>query len=441
MLNRMEVNRATFYAIVLRVWQLAAGAVSLVLISIFFTPEVQGYYYTFFGLLALQSFFELGMHIVIIAAGSHQWADLRLDDDGRITGDASALSRLVSLGRLIAVWYAFACVLFVVVVGIAGFAFFSLKPSEGISWTPPWCLLVLLSGMLLWTLPFNALLEGCNQVATVNRFRLIQAIVANLAVWTAIILDVGLWAAVAATAARLICDLYLLSVRYRRFFGCFWRQPDGPRLKWRIDIWPMQWRIAISGVFSYFEFALFTPVMFYYQGSVIAGQMGMTWTLITAIQAAAMAWVQTRIPLFGMLIAKQDYRELDRVYTRLTAISIGALALGSLLVWGLVFGLYSANLTVAERLLPPLPTAILLAAVVLYQLPRCQEMYLRAHRREPFFLANVASSTIIGLLVWILGAKYGPIGVAWGYLAAVILFNVPCKGYLWARYRREWHET
>jgi len=441
MLNRMEVNRATFYGIVLRVWQLAAGAVSLVLISIFFTPEVQGYYYTFFGLLALQSFFELGMHIVIIAAGSHQWVDLRLDDNGRITGDASALSRLVSLGRLIAVWYAFACVLFVVVVGIAGFFFFSLKSSADVSWPAPWCLLVFLSGMLLWTLPFNALLEGCNQVATVNRFRLIQAICANLAVWTAIVLGAGLWAAVAATAARLICDLYLLGVHYRPFFGSFWRQPAGPRVRWRIDIWPMQWRIAISGVFSYFEFALFTPVMFYYQGSVIAGQMGMTWTLITAIQAAAMAWVQTRIPLFGMLIAKKDYRELDRVYTRLTAISIGALALGSLLIWGLVFGLYAANLSLAERVLPPLPTAILLVAVVLYQLPRCQEMYLRAHKREPFFLANVASSTIIGLFVWILGANYGPIGVAWGYLAAVLLFNVPCKGILWARYRRKWHET
>ncbi len=441
MLNRMEVNRATFYAILLRVWQLAAGAVSLVLISIFFSPEVQGYYYTFFGLLALQSFFELGMHIVIIAAGSHQWADLRLGEDGRITGDASALSRLVSLGRLIAVWYAFACVLFIVLVGIAGFLFFSLKPSADVSWPMPWCLLVLLSGMLLWTLPFNALLEGCNQVVTVNRFRLIQAVCANLTVWTAIALGAGLWAAVAATAARLICDLYLLGVRYRRFFACFWRQPAGPRTQWRIDIWPMQWRIAISGVFSYFEFALFTPLMFYYQGSAIAGQMGMTWTLITALQAAAMAWVQTRTPLFGMLIAKQDYRELDRVYTRLIAISIGALALGSLLVLGLVFGLYAAGLPLAERLLPPLPTAVLLAAVVLYQLPRCQEMYLRAHKREPFFLANVISCTTIGLLVWTLGAQCGPDGVAWGYLTAVLLFNVPCKGYLWARYRREWRQS
>jgi hypothetical protein len=446
LLNRAEVDQAVFFALMLRAWQLAGGAVSVLLITYFFTREVQGYYYTFSSLLALQTFFELGMHLVIISAASHEWSQLGLNDRGEIVGDASALSRLVSLGRSIALWYAMIGLAFVAIVGVVGCVFFALKPSATIAWLAPWILLVLLSGGLLWTLPMNALLEGCNQVASVNRFRFLQIVCANLVVWTAISLGAGLWAAVAATAARLVCELVFLGWRYRRFFHVFRRVPAGPRIHWWSDVWPMQWRIAISGAFSYFQFFLYTPVMFYYHGAAVAGQMGMTWTLITALEAAALAWVQTRAPLFGMLIAKKDYRELDRVFFRLTWISLGALTVAGLAALGLVSGLHWAHahfdwwgFRLAERILPPLPTAIFFLAVILYQVPRCQDFYLRAHKREPLWLVNAASCTLIGLLVWLLGAKFGPTGAATGYAAGVGLFVLPCKTAIWLRCRREWH--
>ena len=446
LLNRAEVDQAVFFALLLRGWQLAGGAVSVLLITYFFTSEVQGYYYTFSSLLALQTFFELGMHLVIISAASHEWSKLGLNDQGEIVGDASALSRLVSLGRSIALWYAIIGLAFVAIVGVVGIFFFALKPSAAVAWLSPWILLVLLSGSLLWTLPLNALLEGCNQVASVNRFRLVQMVCANLVVWTAISWGAGLWAAVAATAARLVCELYFLGWRYRRFFHVFRQVPTGPRIHWWSDVWPMQWRIAISGAFSYFQFFLYTPVMFYYHGAAVAGQMGMTWTLITALEAAALAWVQTRAPLFGMLIAKGDYRELDRVFFRLTWISLCALTLAGIAALGLVSGLYWAHgnlqwwgFRLAERILPPLPMAIFFLAVILYQVPRCLDFYLRAHKREPLWLVNAASCALIGLLVWLLGARFGPTGAATGYAAAVAFFVLPSKTYIWMRCRREWH--
>lgn len=439
LLNRAEVDQATFFALLLRGWQLVAGAVSVVLISWFFSRELQGYYYTFWSLLALQTFFELGMYLVIISAASHEWSRLQLDERGEIHGDATAFSRLVGLGRWIALWYGVLAMLFTVVVGLAGALFFSLKPADEIAWFRPWTVLVLLSGGLLWTLPWNALLEGCDQVAAVNRFRVWQAVVANVTVWVAISQGAGLWAAVATAAVRLAAELFFLGWQYRRFFRPFWRRAAGPGIDWRTDIWPMQWRIAISGTFSYFEFFLFTPVLFYYHGPIIAGQMGMTWTLITALQGAALAWVQARAPRFGMLVARQDYRELDRVYFRLTGISLAALALGGAAAWAFVGGLYWSELWLADRLLPPTATALFLLATVLYQAPRCQDFYLRAHKREPLWWLNALSSTLIGLLVWLCGARYGASGAATGYLLAVSVFILPSKTWLWSRCRQQWH--
>lgn len=438
-LNRLEVDRATFYGIGLRVWQLVAGAVSLLLIARCFSRTEQGYYYTFAQLIALQSFFELGLNIAILSAASHEWSRLACAAGGRIVGDAAAYSRLVSLGRRTVAWYGVISVLFVLAVGPGGAAFFAYEPAAGVDWFWPWLGLVLLSGLLLCTLPLNALLDGCNQVATVNRFRLIQAVLANVVVWVAIVAGAGLWAAVATTAARLLCDLYLSGIHYRRFFAGFWRPPAGPRVAWWREIWPMQWRLAISGAVSYFEFSLYAPVMFHYHGAGVAGQMGMTWTLLIALQAAALAWVQARAPLFGMLIARRDFRELDRVYFRLTAISVLVLAVGAGGAGLVVWGLYAADLPLATRLLPPLPTALFLLAIVLYQVPRCHDVYLRAHKREPLLLANVVSSLGIGLLVWWLGKHHGPTGAASGYLAVVALFNLPCRTWLWWRCRRAWH--
>ncbi len=439
LLNRLELDRAVVFALLLRIWQLLAGAVSVVLIALFFTGEMQGYYYTFAGLLALQSFFELGLHIVIISTASHEWARLRFDHQGRIVGDPLARSRLIHLGRWMATWYAAAALLFIVVVSTAGALFFSLRPAGDVAWFYPWLLLVLLTGALLGTLPLIALLEGCNQVATVNRFRLVQAVVANLAVWTAICLGAGLWAAVVAAAARWAVDLYLVLVRYHHFFRQLRERPTGPRIGWRTELWPMQWRIGLGGVFSYFEFSLYTPVLFHYHGPSVAGQMGMSWTLLIAVQAAALAWVQTRAPRFGVLISQRDFPQLDRLFLRLTAISLLALAAVCLAAWSLLLAMHAADLRLPHRLLPPLPLGLFFLALVLNHIPRCQEIYLRAHKREPTLPINVVSCALTGLLVWRLGAAFGAVGAASGYLAVVALISLPAKTLLWRACRRKWH--
>jgi hypothetical protein len=236
-LNRLEVDHAVFYAILLRGWQVSAGAVTAVLITFYFTRDIQGFYYTFASLIAMQTFFELGLNIVVINIASHEWAALSLDVGGNIVGDTTARSRLVSLGRLIFKWYGGVCSLFVIVVATVGILFLSGDTGD-VSWQTPWVAMVVLSGLLLWTLLFCSLLEGCNQVATVNQFRIVQAVCGNAAVWAVMILSGNLWAAVAAAGARLLCNIYLLTVRYGRFFRPFFAHPSDGAISWRTDFWP-----------------------------------------------------------------------------------------------------------------------------------------------------------------------------------------------------------
>jgi hypothetical protein len=435
--NRLEVDRAVFYAICLRVWQLFAGAVSVVLIGTYFSPDLQGYYYTFASLMALQTFFELGLSIVVINVSSHEWAHLRLDSEGRIEGDSDALSRLVSLGRLLFRWYAIAATMFVVLAGLGGAWFISQKDYAEIAWQPPWTALIVLTGGLLWTLPFNALLEGCGQIIVVSRFRFLQGVVANLAVWTTMLLGGGLWAAAAATGARLAVDLVLLLVRYRRFFEPFFRPPTGPLLHWRHELWPMQWRLAVMGVFAFFATNLFTPVMFHFHDPATAGRMGMSWQLFFMLQMGALAWVQARAPLFGRLLAREDHAELERVFFRLTAISQVVVILGAAAIWFGTWLLGYLDIWLASRLLDPLTTGLFLLAVVLYHFPQCQTFYIRAHKRELLLGMSTISATLIGLSVWWFGKTYGPTGAAAAYLVVIAFVILPWETTIWLRCRKE----
>lgn len=440
-LHRAEIDRAVAFSVLAKTWSLAASPITFFLIASFLTAEVQGYYFTFGSLLALQSFAELGFSLVITQFASHEWARLKLDATGRIAGEPVALSRLVSLGRLVIKWYAVASGIFVVAVGSAGYAFFSQSHDPDIAWVSPWVLLVILTGLNLLMLPWLAILEGCNQVANVNLFRLIQGVFSTLAMWVVLLLGGGLWIAPAAVGIALLSNLALISLRYPRFFQPFLLPPSGAGMSWRAEIWPMQWRLAVSGIVGYFAFSLFNPVMFHYHGATVAGQMGMTLALGGGLGSIAMAWVQAKVPLLGTLIANKDYSVLDRRFLRISTISLVVISCGAAGVWMIVYLLNMLQHPFAQRLLAPLPTGLLLLAVVLLQISQCQSAYLRAHKREPIMVTSVVSCLAMGLLVWVLGRSFGPMGATVAYLATVAILLLPWQTAIWFRCRALWHRA
>ncbi len=437
LLNRMEVDKAVFFSVLLRVWQLVAGLATALLMTIFFSPKVQGYYYTFASLVALQTFFELGFNLVVVNVCSHEWVKLRLTK-GVIVGDERARSRLISIGRLLWSWYAVAAVLFVLIVGFVGSAFIGEKRDPSIAWQQPWFALVLISGGLLAAVPWHAVLEGCNQVVPISIYRLVQAVVTSIAVWWTMAEGGELWTAVAASAARLLCDVAFLGGWYGRFFRNFLQRSAGESVAWRTEIWPLQWRIGILGVFAYFAFFLFTPVMFHYHGEEVAGQMGLTWTVVTAIQAAALAWVLTRGPRFGMLISAGEFDELDRIFFRLTAFAVAAYVGAASAFWLLLVGMNHFNVRLAERLLPELPTALFLAGALAQLVAACQAIYLRAHKREPFLITGAVTCVLLGLGIWLCGRRFGPTGAAAVFLAVNALVTLPAHSWIMRLARREW---
>ena len=206
---------------------------------------------------------------------------------------------------------------------------------------------------------------------------------------------------------------------------------------------PMQWRIALSWISGYFIFSFFVPVLFKYQGPLVAGQMGMTWSIISIVGAISVSWLSPRAPQFGILIAQKKYEELDRQFWKTTKIVLGISALLTFMIWLFVFILnilpYSWAIHFAPRILSPLPVGLFLLAQFVYTIASPFSTYLRAHKKEPLMVFSIVYAVLVGCSTFFLGKKYSVTGIAAGYLIVNIIL-MPFLFFIWNNFRQKWHE-
>jgi hypothetical protein len=439
--EKVEMDRAVLFGLLSKVWSVLSGPVSALLITSFFSPALQGYYYTFATVLALQVFVELGLGTVTQQFASHEWAHLKLEKNGEITGDASALSRLISLTQISMKWFLIGSLITAVGLSIGGYIFFSNTNNYNISWRIPWISLSVLTAMNMLFTPIWSILEGCNQVVKLYIFRLIQTVLINISIWTSVVGGLGLWAASVSTIVSIFAAVLFIFLRYKIFFKTLlFNKSVGPSIGWKKDMLPMQWRIAVSWISGYFAFSFFTPILFKYQGPVIAGQFGMSWNIINALGGMAGAWLSPKIPTFAILAGKKNYMELDILFwkiVKIVSLIIFSLSVATLLLILMLPLIHnSLFIKLSSRLLSPLPFGILLMAQSLSVFSTPFPAYLRAHKKEPLMLLSVISGLLIGILTYFLGKKYSATGIALGYLS-VLLLNVPTVILIWYRFRKK----
>ena len=167
----------------------------------------------------------------------------------------------------------------------------------------------------------------------------------------------------------------------------------------------------------------------------------MTLTILQAVEAAAYAWMQTRVPRLGMLVAQRDFAGMDRLFRRVALISTAVLLLGGTAFCGVVALLpelpWGLAHKLAARLAEPLPTVVLVAGLLMYHIVRCLGVYVYVHKRDPFLIPQAIASPCVGLAIWWGGKQLGIPGVAWGYLIAVTLVFLPLWTREWRRVRAE----
>ena len=439
--HNLGLDRAVVFTVLARAWASGSGLITVFLIARFLSPAEQGYYYTYTSLIALQMVFELGFSQVVMQHASHERAHLSVDVNGAVTGDETAHARLASVLQLSVRWYGAGALLLGLALIPAGLYFFSSHQHLGdiVPWRGPWIAAASATVFAFQLDPLYSFFEGCGFVSNIAHMRWMQAIVGSLLAWTTLITHHGLYAPAAVITGQVVVGATWLFLRRGLLFDLLAHKTGKRHISWQNEIWPFQWRIAISWISGYFVYQTFNPFLFAYRGPVAAGKMGMSLSFANAVMVIAMAWVSTKNAPFGTLIAQKRYLQLDALFFRALRHSVFVAGLGIIVIWSAATYLYSAHNRYAEKLLSPVPFALLLIAALLNHVFASMAIYLRAHKQEKLFQLSLSIAVAVLISNYFFARISGALGMVAGYLVIMVILGLGGGTLIFNKYRRLWH--
>ncbi len=445
--RKIGMDGAIAYSSGARVFQAFAGVVSIFFIATFLTGEEQGFYYTFGSILAIQIFFELGFTGIMTQYVAHEVVHLELNLDYIYEGDGRYKSRLSYLIRFCIKWYSIIAALFFIVVNIVGVVYFNkFDTTKGlVDWKAPWLILSFSTAVKLFQAPFTAILTGLGKVKEMNKVTFYQQLVIPISQWVLFACGLKLYVIGISSLLGVIvwCDFVYRNDLWRLVYNLF-KVEITETLSYMKEIFPYQWKIALSWVSGYFIFQLFNPVLFAKEGAVVAGQMGMTISVLNAIQAFSYSWQNTKVPLYSGLIELNKYEELDRTFNITLKQMIFICALLLCLMFAGVFVLKTFRLSIGgsvlgERFVDYIPMILMMIPLLENQFIGSWATYLRCHKQEPFLINSIIVGVLCCLSTFMLGNYFGLYGITIGYCCVTTFVALPWAYAIFLNKKKLWH--
>lgn len=441
--NKIGMDKAIAYSSGARIIQSAAGVIVVFLIASFLTAEEQGYYFTFNSVLSIQTFFELGFTTIITQFVAHEISHLQIQRDSTITGEVYYRSRLSSLLHFSIKWYSIASALFLVIVIVVGFVFFSGEEDD-VSWQFPWLLISVSTAIRMFQSPITAILMGIGKVTEMNKIIFYQQFVSPIILCVGLACGLSLYVlGISSCISAIIWFIYIAKTDMLKILVNIYNEEIKENVNYLKEIFPYQWRIAVSALSGYFIFHFLTPILFKYQGSIVAGQVGLSISVISAVQNLSMSWLNTKTPLYSRLIALKQYSELDAIFKKtmmqmLTVCSflmVSAFAFLTILAVAKVE--YNGSM-LADRFLSGWPLFLLMSAYFTDQFTFSWASYLRCHKKEPYLWLSLVNGILCVASIFVT-AKYSSITYTMLSYAIARIIILPWAYHIFKTCKTEWH--
>jgi O-antigen/teichoic acid export membrane protein len=444
--SKIGIDKAIVFTASSSIFGAFGSIISVILVVKCLSSVEQGFYYTFGSIVAIQIFFELGLNGIITQYVAHEASNLQWENTSSLNGETKYLSRLSSLLHFSVKWYLSFAVLLVISLMVIGTVFFTRYDTTNgaVSWFVPWIILAIGTSCNLIISPILAFLIGLGKVKEIAKIQLIQQVFRLSFVWVSLIFGAKMFVLGISSFIGALVVIIIISARYLKLLKNIWATIIVEKVNYRKEIFPYQWKIALSWISGYFIFQLFNPVLFATEGPVVAGQMGMTLAALNGILSLSLGWMTTKIPLFSGLIAQKEFNRLDNVFTRTlkqsALINIAALLLLAFFIFIIrYYNLELSGKALGNRFLTYIPMTLMMVPIFLNQLIASWATYLRCHKKEPFLVFSISGGIACSLSTILLGKYFGVIGITLGYCLITICL-VPWAYFIFKTKRAEWHE-
>lgn len=423
----LAVDQNQIMALLARAAQLLSGFVTIALVASFFDAQLQGYFYAFNSLIALQVFAEMGLSTVLVQFTAHEMGKLRWSDSKKLEGDPTSKLRIKSLLIFSLYWFGSAIVILIFTLVPGGIWFFDSNNSI----MPPnihthWIFVVIFVSFNLAISAIFSIIEGTGRVAEIAGARIVQFLGGSAICWICIVNDMGLAAVAVQQAVMLVIGILYLAFRFRWFISDLIRIPRGKGgINWRKELLPFQWRLSLSWLCGYLVFQLPIPLIFANHGPEAAGRMGMTMQLFSALSSICIIFLSARAPRFGVMISRDRFTECDELFHKSIVQSFAALTVTMIFMLACISVAVFQKYSFSYRILSLDECFLIAGACVGNHVVYALSIYLRCHKVEPFFVLSMVNGILMAaFFTWLIPSN-GTFGAAWAYAMVTLGITMP----------------
>jgi hypothetical protein len=437
----LGLDSAISYSLISKVFSAVAQPLALYLIASSLSDVEQGYYYTFYSVLALTIFLELGLGMVITHFASNEFGTLKWTANRSLEGDDLALSRLLSILKKSMNWYGVLVVLLMAGLVPVGLYLFRAQAGQSdVNYFWPWILLIMASVIGTWLIPIQAVLGGTGRIADLQRIRLFQNLTGTSVLCVSLAFGARLYAPALMLFTQNAVFIAWFVVAFRGLLvqtAKFRPASDTAIVSWRSEILPMQWRVALSWLASYFISYTANPLLFAYRGPIEAGQMGMSFAIAHLVAGVGLPWISTRSVTYGVYVSRGDYTSLDRIARRST---LQGMAMASCAAAAVIVGIVGARYfapNLLTRILPLAGIIMLMVSTVGALAVNSVGEYLRAHKCEPYLYMNLVLAVVVMIANVVTAMYFDATTMAIVYTVVTVLIGWPFSAYVFVTRRRD----
>lgn len=417
-------------------FKIISGPILLLFIPLFLQDSIQGYWYTFSSLAALSIFADMGFTTIVTQFSAYEYAYLSFNEKEYIEGDVQHLSMLASLLRFILKYSTIICVVaFPVIMSIGVYMF---KGKEAFTvWLLPWMIYICASALNFIINVLMAFMEGCDQIARIQKNRFYGSITTTITTLIMLYRGYGLYSlALGALFGGIVnSGLFLYEFRISLKQLIYWNKNFIH--SWNKDFLSLIWKYAISYSSGYFIFQIYTPLVFQFYGAELAGKVGISMSLCSAIYSISTVWIYINTPQMNMYAAQKKWSSMDKTLVKGIILSCATFLIGGVAVIAVLLR-YQTKILILRRFLSVLPIFTLLCAWFIQIIVNSIAVYLRAHKQEPFMILSVVSGIYILICTFII-VKYCSINFLFmGFFTAQVL-GLPWGIRIFYKKRRLWH--
>ncbi len=420
--------------------KLITGPLLLILIPLFITKEVQGYWFSFMSVSALSLLADLGFTIIILQFSAHEFAYLGFKNNliEPIKEEHNIhLIKLALLFKFSLKWVKRLVVVAFPIIFAIGFYLFKDK-NKDIDWQIPWIIYTIASVIVFVNNVVLSFFEGCDSVSEIQKFRFYNTLINFAILFSLLVLKFNLYSIAVSLLISGAITSFSIYKKYTKLILYFYKISINQSYNWFSDFWKYFKGYSVSVMTGFLLVQIYTPIAFRNFGAAAAGRVGLTMSLTTAIFSISNIWFQSVAPKVNILASKKMWFDLEILIRQRLKLAILTFILLFITFLSFLLIVKQTKLLEIERRFLTIQGLLIIFTYWFIQIfVSAMAFYLRSTKKEPYMKLSILGSVMVLFSTYLISLKLPVDYIFLGLLfSAILTFPIAYKIYL--KRKKEW---